>query len=295
MIEEYVERVHTDIVLDLDDDIGALIIYTKENLLAHQINVSLRGGGAAERFHTEVLERSVDGCPVFAATFASLPEGEYITWSDPPNTFTIVGGRITELNWCNSNISIAPVSSDDVEVLLGTSQRTAPSSPLSNLLPPRYREGKKVSSAPMGSAPMQYTENGQVAWNEIWTSFCDLALAGGPPHRSTLLEPASADEIKGNMAGYKRVLAEIARGLRLVTGLPILHTEQLGWIGLVCQDQEMAFWLSRAITVENVSVRREGAVLYLPVGPNFHIEKEIKNVIPVVAKTNHYWMEHITS
>ena len=54
----------------------------------------------------------------------------------------------------------------------------------------------------------------------------------------------------------------------------------------------MAVWLLRAIVVENVSVRREGATLFLPAGPGYRVEKEIKNVITAVAKTHHYWAEH---
>jgi sirohydrochlorin cobaltochelatase len=57
----------------------------------------------------------------------------------------------------------------------------------------------------------------------------------------------------------------------------------------------MALWLLRAILVENVSVRREDNVLYLPAGPDFQLEKEIKNVITVVAKTHHYWIEHASA
>jgi sirohydrochlorin cobaltochelatase len=57
----------------------------------------------------------------------------------------------------------------------------------------------------------------------------------------------------------------------------------------------MALWLLRAIVVENVTVRREGTILYLPAGPDFKLENEIKNVITVVAKTNHYWQEHLQS
>jgi len=30
----------------------------------------------------------------------------------------------------------------------------------------------------------------------------------------------------------------------------------------------------------------------LPAGPAFRLDKEIKNVITVVAKTHHYWTEH---
>lgn len=56
------------------------------------------------------------------------------------------------------------------------------------LLPPRYRGGRNVSAAPMRSAPLKYDAEGRVAWGEVWQSFCDLALAGRPPHRGTLKE-----------------------------------------------------------------------------------------------------------
>jgi sirohydrochlorin cobaltochelatase len=162
------------------------------------------------------------------------------------------------------------------------------------ILPPRYQNGKTVSAAPMGSAPMRYTAEGQVAWNEMWTDFCDLALAGGPPHRGNLLEPVPPDEVKEDLNAYERVVAEIERGFSLVTGLPTVRSEKPGWVGLACCDEEMALWLLRAIIVENVCARREGTVLFLPAGPAFRLDKEIKNVITVVAKTHHYWREHIS-
>ena len=287
MVEKYEKRVQAGhAVLDIGGDIGSLIIHTREHMLGYQIDVSLKGITSAKRIHTDVLERRIAGRPVFAAVFAELPEGEYVTWSDPAETFTIAGGSITELNWCDTDVYVPPVSYVDVKDR-STSQRA------SSILPPRYQGGQAVSSAPMGTAPMQYAEDGQVAWDEMWTSFCDLALAGGPPHRDTLLEPVPPDEVRADIAGYERVLAEIERGLRLVTGLPIVRSERLGWIGVQCNNEEMALWLLRAIIVENVCVRREGATLFLPAGPNFEVEKEVKNVITVVAKTHHYWMEHM--
>jgi sirohydrochlorin cobaltochelatase len=126
----------------------------------------------------------------------------------------------------------------------------------------------------------------------MWTDFCDLALVGGPPHRGTLLEPASPEQIRADQVNYKRVVAEIERGLSLVTGLPIVYTKSPGWVGVQCHDEKMALWLLRAIIVENVSVRREGNVLFLPASPDFQLEKEIKNIITILAKTHHYWVEH---
>ena len=161
-----------------------------------------------------------------------------------------------------------------------------------DLLPPRYRDGKEVSPLPMSSAPVRYDVNGEVAWDEMWTGFCDLALAGGPSHRSTLLEPVTPMQAQADPAGYDRVVAEIERGLRLVTGLPTVRSQTPGWVGLQCENEEMALWLLRAIVVENVCIRREGAALFFPAGPNFRLDAEIKNVVTVVAKTNHYWQEH---
>jgi hypothetical protein len=56
----------------------------------------------------------------------------------------------------------------------------------------------------------------------------------------------------------------------------------------------MAAWLLRAITMENVSVRTAGMMLDLPAAPHFRLEKEIKNVVTVIAKTAHYWLEHMS-
>ena len=55
----------------------------------------------------------------------------------------------------------------------------------------------------------------------------------------------------------------------------------------------MAGWLVRAIVMENVAARRRGAILELPAAPHFRLEKEIKNVITVIAKTCHYWLGHM--
>lgn len=161
-----------------------------------------------------------------------------------------------------------------------------------NILPPRYQADVTVSAAPMGAADLKFDAEGRVAWDTMWADFCDLALAGGPPHRGTLLEPVSADTIRADPQGYAQVVAEIERGLRMITGLDVITDAAPGWIGLVCPDEAMALWMLRAIVVENVSVRREGQILYLPAAPTFRLEGEIKNVVTVVAKTHHYWTEH---
>ncbi len=169
---------------------------------------------------------------------------------------------------------------------------TMPRVDLMMILPPRY-QNQVPSAAPMGAAGLKYAPDGSVAWDEIWTDFCDLALAGGPPHRGTLLEAGDAAAVQANPEAYETVLDELERGIRMVTGLNVIRTAPPGWIGMECASDEMAIWLLRAIVVENVSVRREDNILYFPAGPDFRLEKEIKNVITVIAKTNHYWQEHL--
>jgi hypothetical protein len=79
----------------------------------------------------------------------------------------------------------------------------------------------------------------------------------------------------------------------MVTGLRAYPSPTPGWVSVSCHGDAMAGWLLRAIVMENVAARRRGAILELPASPHFRLEKEIKNVITVVAKTCHYWLGHI--
>lgn len=165
---------------------------------------------------------------------------------------------------------------------------------LDSLLPSEYQgRTDEVKSQSMGSAQIHSDQFGEVAWDQIWTSFCDLAMAGGPPHRGRLLEAITAEQANKDISAYDAVVSEIRRGIEMVTGLQTIEAEVLGWVGVVCDDEAMAVWLMRAIIVENVMVRREGSVLFLPAGPDFRVRKEIKNVITSVAKTVHYWRAHL--
>lgn len=166
---------------------------------------------------------------------------------------------------------------------------------INELLPPQYQgRYEEVPASSMGSRGLLVGPDGLVAWDQMWTSFCDLAVAGGPSHRGKLLEPITPEEARAEPERYARVVAEIERGIQLVTGLPRVTSAVPGWVGVACDDEAMAIWMLRAILVENVFARREGEVLYLPAGPAFRLEKEIKNVVTVVAKTHHYWSSHRT-
>ena len=168
-------------------------------------------------------------------------------------------------------------------------------SKINDLLPPRYQHCYgEVPPTSMGSAGLRYETDGRVAWDQIWTSFCDLALAGGPPHRGKLLEPAPDSEVAADPDRYNEVAAEIVRAVRMTTALPVVAGTDPGWVGFRCESAQEAGWLQLAVTAENVSARRRGTTLLLPAGPKFRVEKEIKNVVVALAKSFHYWEGHLS-
>ena len=162
------------------------------------------------------------------------------------------------------------------------------------LLPAEYQgRYEDVQPMPMGSAGVRYGADGKIAWDQMWGSFCDLAMAGGPPHKGTLLEPARPDEIAQNGPAYTAITAEICRGIGMVTDLEPVESPHAGWVRMACETSGMAAWMLRAITIENVAVRAEGRSLELPAGPAYRLLKEVRNVVTVAAKTTHYWVGHM--
>ena len=91
------------------------------------------------------------------------------------------------------------------------------------------------------------------------------------------------------------MVSEIGRAIGLTTGLPVIDGYAPGWVGVQCESAAEAAWLQFAVTAENVSARRRKAVLHLPAGPAFRVEKEIKNVVVALAKSYHYWDGHLTA
>ena len=167
---------------------------------------------------------------------------------------------------------------------------------LKTLLPEEYKDTyEDVQPVSMGSVGLKYDRDGKVLWDEMWQSFCDLAMAGGPPHKGTLLEPASPEEIAAHPNRYRWVTEELCRGIEMVTGLAAFPSSDPGWIEVDCTSLGMSGWLTRAIVMENVSARFEGMALFLPAGPHYRIDKETKNVITAIAKTCHYWLGHTSA
>jgi sirohydrochlorin cobaltochelatase len=146
--------------------------------------------------------------------------------------------------------------------------------------------------APMAAAPIVYNDDQSVAWDRMWDSFCVLASVGGPPHRGSRLEAQTTADPTSE--GYRTAVTELIRGIRLVSGLKA-EAAETGWIAVDCGQASKARWLSEQILQENVASFYCGTQLYVPVGEYFTLKAEIKNVVTVVAKTTHYWVEHLAA
>ena len=141
----------------------------------------------------------------------------------------------------------------------------------------------------MSSAPFVWLQDGRPDWGSMWTTFCELALFGGPPQRgpeSALRAPALG------VAGDAAMLAEMRRGIWETTGL-FAESGEPGRLVVSCDSPEMARWMAAAIALENVEARADEDRIVLPAGPGYKIEDEVKSIITVVAKTHHYWQAHI--
>ena len=117
-------------------------------------------------------------------------------------------------------------------------------------------------------------------------------MAGGPPHRGNLLEPASAADIAADSENYDRIVEEICRGVSMVSELPAKRSGAPGWIELECKASAWphGWWSDCHGECGWPDMRSKR--LFLPAGPQFRSQKEVKNVVTVIAKTCHYWFEH---
>ena len=142
---------------------------------------------------------------------------------------------------------------------------------------------------PMSSAPFLWRPDGRPDWGRMWTTFCELALFGGPPQRG----PESALRASSSGACDAAMLAEMRRGIWETTGLYTESTRP-GELAVSCESAAMAQWMAAAITLENIDARVEDDRIVLPVGPGYRLDDEVKSIITVVAKTLHYWQAHLT-
>lgn len=106
MPEDYSARPHPEfVVLEIGDDVGALIIHTDPELHGAEIEIS-PAGEDGQRSHKEVLERSTGGRPAYTAVFDRIPEGTYTLWTagvPRARKVAVAGGQVTELSWVGAS------------------------------------------------------------------------------------------------------------------------------------------------------------------------------------------------
>src|SRR5260370_37535427 len=90
--------------------------------------------------------------------------------------------------------------------------------PVIRRVPARIRELAPPDASAMSAAPFVWRD-GRPDWGAMWTTFCDLALHGGPPQRGAeqaLRVPGPGEATAGSTP---ETLAGPARGIQESTGL----------------------------------------------------------------------------
>ena len=170
-------------------------------------------------------------------------------------------------------------------------ERAIANSPSIQRLEQMDHHGEPIIPLPMSAAPFKYRDDGQPDWGAMWTGFCELALYGGPPHRGAEAALVKPEGVDGDIARDEMV-DEIIRGIAETTDL-VAEPAPGGWLRVDCGSKRQAAWMCATIILENVDARVDGSDLYVPGDAGFDLKDQVKSVITVVTKSNHYWQAHI--
>jgi hypothetical protein len=100
--EHYAARSHPEfVVLEIGDDLGALIVHTGADMHGVEVEIS-PAGDDSQRTHKQVLERFAGGRSAHTLVFDQLPSGRYTLWAgDEPKIRDVAvrAGEIAECRW----------------------------------------------------------------------------------------------------------------------------------------------------------------------------------------------------
>ncbi len=88
------------LVLDIGEDVGALILYADESCLGKEIDLTPAGRPRSHHLHTMVRRRRSLDRSFVAGVYAEVRAGHYTLWGldgAPLAEVTIVGGQVTEI------------------------------------------------------------------------------------------------------------------------------------------------------------------------------------------------------
>ena len=194
-------------------------------------------------------------------------------------SFAAYLGEPVEFIWVRPEL--AGLAREAVEPMTGDA-------PIETLRPVR------VQTEGMAAASLVVDAEGRPDWGATWESFCELAFFGGPAHRGDDSRVRAIAEIPRVAVeqGFDPV-AEIRRGVFLTTGMFSEPAEKPGWLAVSCRSLKQAAWMCACIVLEGVDARLddEGRLL-IPASPAFTLLDQVKSVITVMAKVNHYWEMH---
>jgi len=95
-------------VLDIGDDVGALVLYTSVELVGAEIEIS-PDGDPDRRRHVAVHPRQYPGGTAYAAVYYGLEAGSYQLWAADGSvalTVAIEGNTITEAMWPEGALAV---------------------------------------------------------------------------------------------------------------------------------------------------------------------------------------------
>ncbi|HLY48504.1 MAG TPA: hypothetical protein VKR21_04850 [Solirubrobacteraceae bacterium] len=100
--EHYAARRHPEfVVLEIGEDVGALIVHTGPGMHGVEIEIS-PAADDDRRSHKQVLERRSGADPAYTAVFDQLPAGAYTLWTDGVarvRGVEVAASRVAELEW----------------------------------------------------------------------------------------------------------------------------------------------------------------------------------------------------
>jgi hypothetical protein len=89
-------------VLNLGQDVGALVLSTPPEMNGSEIEISLDSSPQARRTHSQVRARQAAGQTSYAAVYPELASGTYTIWRDhdtAAGTVAVAGGAVARFDW----------------------------------------------------------------------------------------------------------------------------------------------------------------------------------------------------